>query len=118
MAMVLTLTTSSINYLEVLKDTPNGKIGHFRRGSDNLRTRVWNDKVELTSMAVEIERAKLEAVQDNTEDSGHLSQERAGRKQDSNGTETMDDKSALAAAVSNEASNDLEDEVFSPREEA
>lgn len=95
--MVLTPTTRNIKYLEALKDAIIGKIGNFRRGADNIRTRVWNNMVELTTTTVEIERAKLEALQNNAKDSDLLSQEGANHKQDSNDMGAIDRNSALAA---------------------
>lgn len=69
--MSMTLTMCCLTYLEALKDAPIGKNGNFRRGAD-MRTRVWNNTVELTSRVIEIERAKLETVPDNAKDSGKI----------------------------------------------
>lgn len=76
----------------------------------------------MITTAIEIENAKLEAVQDNAKDGDHISQEGAGRKHDSNGTRAIGDNSALAAArlidaVLDEESNRPEYEVFTARDE-
>lgn len=78
MAIALTSRMGSLKYLEALKYAPIGMIGDLRSRADNIRTRVWNNIVELTTTAVEIERVRLEAVQDNTKENDHLSEEGAG----------------------------------------
>lgn len=103
-----------------LKDALIGKIGNFGRGADTIRTGVWNNTVELTTTAVEIETAKPEEIQSNAKESYHLSQEGVCWKNDSNGTGAIDDNSTLAAAgltdvLSDEESNGAENRVFTAR---
>lgn len=122
MDMVLTPIVCNLNCLEVLTSTPIGKIDNFMRGVDNIRTHVWNNVVELTPSAVEIERAKIEVVREKGKDGDRLFQEGVGRKPDSNGTGVIDDDSALPAAglinaVLNEEGNGPEDGMFIARPE-